>query len=341
MALCGLGLGMPSFSAPPKALAQYPLTPDLTVQLFASDHIEPVTGRHSMTLNLVQGQQAQPLLSQAVWLSDTDLADLVLADEATTSDVLANWIIYTDMNFDGQPDLALFDGHHSCYSGPAYQVYLAQAGGFTPAPEWTALAQAYCGFFDIDAERQQLHTMSKSGCCWHQYSSFAVVANHLRLVRQETIAHGVFMGLLREDTTLEHDLSTHVSSERQALYLDEAMASEAMFTVTLQDHSRVLLFDLNRDTDAPTVEPQLLWVTGPDHKVLLLWPPSAPSESPFAGPGTSPMRLQFQHEGTGYALGQYQQQHGLWRTQSGHTEFIPSIKPFDLSPWLSAPILPK
>ncbi|HLR38106.1 MAG TPA: hypothetical protein VK084_08675, partial [Chitinophagaceae bacterium] len=42
-----------------------------------------------------------------------------------------NVLIYEDFNFDGQKDLAISDGNHSCYGGPSYQIYLADAGGFS------------------------------------------------------------------------------------------------------------------------------------------------------------------------------------------------------------------
>lgn len=86
-------------------------------------------------------------------------------------------VMYEDFNFDGNKDLAIEDGQNSCYHGPSFQIYLADKGRFTLSPAFTRLAQEYCGMFDVDAENKQLHTMTKSGCCWHQYSIFTVKDN--------------------------------------------------------------------------------------------------------------------------------------------------------------------
>ena len=86
-------------------------------------------------------------------------------------------IIYNDFNFDGKKDFAIMDGQNSCYHGPSFQIYLATENGFERSPEFTRLAQEYCGMFDVDNENKTLHTMTKSGCCWHQFSTFIVENN--------------------------------------------------------------------------------------------------------------------------------------------------------------------
>jgi hypothetical protein len=98
-----------------------------------------------------------------------------------------SFLIYEDFNFDGKKDLAIMDGQHSCYNGPSFQVYLANGkGGFAHNPEFTRLAQEYCGFFNIDIETKTLNVMTKSGCCWHLYESYKVNGKHLRLVHSLT-----------------------------------------------------------------------------------------------------------------------------------------------------------
>lgn len=86
-------------------------------------------------------------------------------------------IIYQDFNFDGKSDFAVMDGQNSCYHGPSYQIYLATANGFKLSPDFTRLAQEYCGMFDVDTQTKRITTMTKSGCCWHQYSLFIVQNN--------------------------------------------------------------------------------------------------------------------------------------------------------------------
>jgi len=86
-------------------------------------------------------------------------------------------IMREDYNFDGKKDFALMDGHNSCYDGPSFQIYLATDNGFKHSKEFTDLAQSYCGMFNVDYDKKQIHTMTKSGCCWHQYSTFVVENN--------------------------------------------------------------------------------------------------------------------------------------------------------------------
>lgn len=95
-------------------------------------------------------------------------------------------IQYVDVNFDGVPDLAIMDGQNSCYHGPSFQVYLADPHDpvrFTHSADFTQLAQDYCGMFGVDADHHQLQTMTKSGCCWHQFSTYDVVAGRPQPVR--------------------------------------------------------------------------------------------------------------------------------------------------------------
>lgn len=84
-------------------------------------------------------------------------------------------LIYQDVNFDGRNDLALMAGHYSCYGGPAFNIYLSQADHtFKESSEFTRLASEYCGLFDVDETNKTLHTMTKSGCCWHQFETYRV-----------------------------------------------------------------------------------------------------------------------------------------------------------------------
>ena len=86
-------------------------------------------------------------------------------------------LIYQDFNFDGKNDLAIMDGQQSCYHGPSFQVYLENGDSLEYSPEFTKLAQEYCGMFQIDTETETISTMTKSGCCWHQFSKFKVIDN--------------------------------------------------------------------------------------------------------------------------------------------------------------------
>lgn len=86
-------------------------------------------------------------------------------------------LIYNDFNFDGKKDLAIMDGQQSCYGGPSFQVYLNNHDTLKYSPKFTQLAQEYCGMFEVNYKTKTIHTMMKSGCCWHQFSEFNVLNN--------------------------------------------------------------------------------------------------------------------------------------------------------------------
>ncbi|RRQ46054.1 XAC2610-related protein [Chryseobacterium sp. SC28] len=86
-------------------------------------------------------------------------------------------ILHEDYNFDGKKDFAIMEGQKSCYHGPSFQIYLATDNGFKQSPEFSRLSQDYCGMFRTDPKTKTIHTMTKSGCCWHQFSEFKVKNN--------------------------------------------------------------------------------------------------------------------------------------------------------------------
>ncbi len=103
-------------------------------------------------------------------------------------------ILYEDFNFDGIKDFAIMDGQNSCYHGPSFQIYLATNNGFEQNPEFTELAQDYCGMFDIEYKTKTIRTMTKSGCCWHQYSEYKVKNNSpypIKIVEEGLNAMGI------------------------------------------------------------------------------------------------------------------------------------------------------
>ncbi len=92
-------------------------------------------------------------------------------------------IMYDDFNFDGIKDFAIMDGQESCYHGPSFTIFLGGEVGFLRSKEFTKLAHDYCGMFDIDTVRKTIHTMTKSGCCWHEFSEFIVESNKPKAVK--------------------------------------------------------------------------------------------------------------------------------------------------------------
>src|SRR5690606_17055660 len=92
-------------------------------------------------------------------------------------------LLYEDYNFDGIKDFALMNGYGSCYGGPSFDIYLAVENGFEYSEAFSVLSNEYCGMFDVDNETQTIHTMTKSGCCWHQFSEFKVIDNEPKPVK--------------------------------------------------------------------------------------------------------------------------------------------------------------
>ena len=86
-------------------------------------------------------------------------------------------LMYEDFNFDNQPDLALMNGQESCYHGPSYSVYLYSKGKYIYNDSFSGLASDNCGMFDVDYKTKRIITSTKSGCCWHQKSTYKVVNN--------------------------------------------------------------------------------------------------------------------------------------------------------------------
>jgi hypothetical protein len=91
-----------------------------------------------------------------------------------------------DFNFDGQEDFALQDGNNGAYGGPSYRVYLYSpaASGFVLNEPMTELVAETLGFFEVDAEAKRLKTAAKSGCCYHEYTEYAVIDDTPQPVRR-------------------------------------------------------------------------------------------------------------------------------------------------------------
>jgi len=91
-------------------------------------------------------------------------------------------LVYEDFDFDGRADLAIMDGQKSCYHGPSFQVFLRRGQGFRKSAAFTRLAQRYCGMFAVDSQAKRLFTVTKSGCCSHQRTTYDVVRHAPRLL---------------------------------------------------------------------------------------------------------------------------------------------------------------
>ncbi|WP_322092497.1 lysozyme inhibitor LprI family protein [Paraburkholderia bannensis] len=84
-----------------------------------------------------------------------------------------------DFNFDGEEDFGIQTGNEGSYGGPSYDVYLfdPKSGRFVYNDPMTGLIQQTLGFFDVDEKHKLLHTYAKSGCCYHESTSYRVDHN--------------------------------------------------------------------------------------------------------------------------------------------------------------------
>ena len=127
------------------------------------------------TLNIYQKKNGKLIFSKPAFYSGYDFEDSKIKSNIQEIPYGEQSIlIFEDFNFDGKEDIALRTGNYSCYGGPSFEIYLADKNGFTYNESFTELGSNYCGMFTVDDEKKQLQTMTKSGCCWHQFSTYVV-----------------------------------------------------------------------------------------------------------------------------------------------------------------------
>ena len=156
-------------------------------------------------------------------------------------------LIYDDFNFDNKFDLAIKDGRNGCYGGPSYQVYLKQGKTFVHSEGFTELAQGNCGFFDIDEEKQTLHTMTKSGAAWHQYSDYKVINNKpvaVRIVEEEYNYKGLLSIL---EKTRVNGKMVENQYQKLAMYEESDDSSRYIYGFDLDNGKKMILDSYDED----------------------------------------------------------------------------------------------
>ncbi|WFO16182.1 hypothetical protein M601_021465 [Cellulophaga baltica 4] len=125
-----------------------------------------------------------------------------------------NFLIFQDFNFDGLEDVAFMDGRNSCYGGPSYQIYLQEHHTFVHSPEFTRLSYEYCGMFQIAEKTKTIHTMTKSGCCWHQFSEFKVQDNKpiaIKIIEESMNPNGMLIDYVEKERVNNQMVETKYS----------------------------------------------------------------------------------------------------------------------------------
>ncbi|MCD8178289.1 MAG: hypothetical protein LUE98_13055 [Tannerellaceae bacterium] len=152
-------------------------------------------------------------------------------------------IICGDFNFDGRMDIAIQDGQNSAYHGPSYQIYLqGDNRELIHSAAFTSLAQDYLGMFDVDPENERLHTMTKSGCCWHQFSEFAVknnVPEPIRVVEINNMADRYYT----TEITVEEWNENGSNRETEIFLVPEQLREEdILFSFTMAHNGKTVYF---------------------------------------------------------------------------------------------------
>lgn len=152
-------------------------------------------------------------------------------------------IMYEDYNFDGKKDLAIEDGQNSCYHGPSFNIYLADKNKFTFNKDFTRLAHEYCGMFDVNAAEKKLSTMTKDGCCWHQFSTFIIKNNKPKAISiiEEDASSTPPFHISSEETWNGRKM---VKTSEKTLVLAENNANIVLSFQVKNNDKQVVLFEL-------------------------------------------------------------------------------------------------
>ncbi len=153
-------------------------------------------------------------------------------------------IIYQDFNFDGKKDLAVMDGQFSCYGGPSFQIYLATKKGLQHSPKFSELAQNYCGMFQVNNKMKTIHTMTKSGCCWHQYSTFKVMNNIPKPI--EIVEEGSTGFPFYTKTIIQWKGKKKITKVEKIIDLQQEEINEIL-SFKLANKKQVVIFSLNQE----------------------------------------------------------------------------------------------
>ncbi len=105
-----------------------------------------------------------------LWVSERDGQ----ASGAPADDGAPGALRVGDFDFDGLEDVAIWAGNQGPYGGPTFSIYLQnKSARFVRSARLSALTENTLGMFQVDAARRRILTVTKSGCCWHQFDAYA------------------------------------------------------------------------------------------------------------------------------------------------------------------------
>jgi len=154
---------------------------DFTVRLFAKP-ADPGDDTREGPGHVIVSAKGQSLPLQSIPMSNIFLSLDKNGRPLVNDAALYDWqgvINVGDFNFDGQQDFAIQNGNAGAYGGPSYDVYLysADTKNFVLNKPLSELIAGSLGFFQVDATKKLLITLSKDGCCYHVTTHYAVIDN--------------------------------------------------------------------------------------------------------------------------------------------------------------------
>lgn len=209
------------------------------VQDFSKEYYAKITPQEELgIIQIFKQGQSKRLIRVDV---ESDLSFYIDMDEETSVAYAEQQaFIFDDFNFDNLKDFAILNGRNSCYGGPSYSVYLAEGQSFKLSQSFSRLAQDYCGMFDYSAETKRLKTATKSGCCWHQFSTFVVENNQPKLIE---IVEDSFNGVYLDTKTSRWNGTRMVQSTKKIIVHDGGPLKELMaFRLEGNNKKQVKLF---------------------------------------------------------------------------------------------------
>jgi len=169
---------MPFFASAQESYDLIDFSDEFSGKIIVDENQENSDLETNCTLNIYQKKNGKLVFSKPAFYSGYDFEDSkVKSNIQQIRYGEQSILIYEDFNFDGKEDIALRTGNYSCYGGPSFEIYLADKNGFVYNESFTELGSNYCGMFTVDDEKKQLQTMTKSGCCWHQFSTYVIENN--------------------------------------------------------------------------------------------------------------------------------------------------------------------
>lgn len=232
---------MPFFATAQQSFDLIDFSDEFSAKIIVDDHQENSDLETNCTLNIYQKKSGKLVFSKPAFYSEYDMEDSKVKSNIKEIPYGEQSIlIFEDFNFDGKEDIALRNGNYSCYGGPAYEIYLADKNAFVYNESFTELGSNYCGMFTVDNEKKQLQTMTKSGCCWHQFSTYVVENN--QVVPVEIIEES-YSGFLVDYSVQKRINGKKVTSTHQEFAYD----NKPEFTMIFENGKKMHLMGIYGD----------------------------------------------------------------------------------------------